>query len=268
MTAVLPESAPPHAVRCLKAAGVRSVWLVEAPGEAATVVKTWPCRLSLQLKRLLGIAQPQRQARGSRRLAAAGVATPTIRCAWRMVRRGRVRVVELEHDYVAGRLATDLFRDATLPAEQRRRIARALGALAPRIAVAGLVHRDMKLENLIVPCHGDGLPNGVRNGAAHRAGVGEAALSKRGLSIWAIDTVGVGRMLRRPAAVERMLVQLMIEPITEGLAIDRGEAEAVLRAALRPLPPNTRRAVLRRLRRRKARTKQKKEPRMDTDGHG
>jgi hypothetical protein len=221
---------PEHAERCLKRDGRRSVWLTRPPGSGPVTLKLWPAGPVMILKLLLGIAQPQRQVRGQRRLAAAGIDSPAPRGACRLMRAGPDRVVALELDFVDGRAALDVVTaTADGAAAERRHGAAALGRLVAAHARAGLFNRDLKLSNVILA--GDD-PNA-------------AAIA------WVLDPVGVRRRRRSEAEIERMLERLAIEPIDRGIAIPRDAAVTAVRAALRPFPRETRRGVLRRLRARR-----------------
>ncbi len=92
-----------------------------------------------------------------------------------------------------------------------------------RPAGAGLFHRDLKLSNLIF-------------GAADGEG-----------GIWLIDTVGIRRMRRRDEEIARMLERVAVQALGYGLPLARESWMPALFNALRPQSPQTRRAVLRRL---------------------
>jgi hypothetical protein len=206
--------APPHAIRCLKPAGLRSVWLVHRPGEDPRTVKGWALTPWLALKLMLGLAQPQRQRRGSRRLGNAGVFSPRI---FRLClsRRGRWPVVQLESQYIAGRTALELLNE-----DSNLLDAKIFGELVTTLAAASLFNRDLKLSNLVLDRQG---------------------------RLFVIDPVGV-RLMRDPVrAIDRMLERLMIEPANAGITVPRRAVTQALFSALRPLAKPQRKAVLARL---------------------
>jgi hypothetical protein len=217
--------APPHAVRCLKEAGVHSVWLVQRPGQPPRTIKGWPLTAGLLLKLLLGIAQPQRQIRGARRLRRAGAPTPRVFGSWRFARRGKTRLVEIELEYVPGRSAFDVLAEAAPGDDLPRRCARPIGRLVAALASARLLHRDLKLRNVIVN-EEDQPP-----------------------SVWIIDSVGVRRYNDLPMSLLRMLDRLLVEAAADGLALPASVWRPVLHAALGDQDPLTRRLVVVLLRR-------------------
>jgi hypothetical protein len=245
-----PVSIPPaHAVRRLKDAGRQSVWLVHRPGEQPRTLKTWPLTPLLLVKLALGIAQPQRQLRGARRLARAGIPTAEVygmRVAWsrpgpgwpRKQRgprspqgcrdrsehgRSRRPQVEIELAWVEGGSAYDLVSSESLSVSDRRRASAAVGRAVARLIEAGLFNRDVKLSNLVVGSTG------------------------QRPEVWLIDTVDI-RRLRRPAVeIARMLERLAVQPARSGIALTRPSWVPAMRHALRGLPGATRRAVVRQL---------------------
>jgi len=143
-----PVSIPPaHAIRRLKDAGRQSVWLVHRPGEQPRTLKTWPLTPLLLVKLALGIAQPQRQIRGARRLARAGIPTAEVCC--RRVAWGR-RQVEIELGWVEGASAWELVSSESPSISERRRASAAVGGMVAQLIEAGLFNRDVKLSNLVV----------------------------------------------------------------------------------------------------------------------
>jgi hypothetical protein len=230
-----PVSIPPaHAVRRLKDAGRQSVWLVHRPGEQPRTLKTWPLTPLLLVKLALGIAQPQRQIRGARRLARAGIPTAEVCClriAWGRPRPGGPRKqrghgrpqVEIELGWVEGGSAWDLVSSESLSVSDRRRASAAVGRAVARLIEAGLFNRDVKLSNLIVGSTG------------------------RRPEVWLIDTVDI-RRLRRPAVeIARMLERLAVQPARAGIVLTPPAWIPAMRHALRGLRGPTRRAVVRRL---------------------
>jgi tRNA A-37 threonylcarbamoyl transferase component Bud32 len=224
-----PAAAPAHRIRCLKADGRRSVWLVRRPDGPLRTVKTWPCTLAARGKLLLGIAQVQRQVRGQRRLAAAGVSSPAPVGPWRIVRGEQGSVIELELEFVDGRPVLDLLEPPAAETAATHAAA-GLGRLVARLARARLFNRDIKLSNVIV----------VDPDATEPA-------------LWIIDPVGVRPMRRVTEETERMIERLAVEPVRHGWTIPRGAAVVALLNALRGTSRDRRRAVLRRLRARRRR---------------
>jgi hypothetical protein len=174
---------PAHAVRPLKEAGRRSVWLIQRPSQAPRTLKRWGLGPGMLVKLALGIAQPQRQVAGARLLAGAGIPTPRLAGGWR-VRWRKGPVVELEIDYVEGRSALDLARDPGLRGAELRRVSEAVGRLAASMVSAGLFNRDMILANLVID-------------EQHQA--------------WQIDTVDVRRAGDRAQAAARLIERLSIQ---------------------------------------------------------
>ncbi|MHC5004218.1 MAG: BUD32 family EKC/KEOPS complex subunit [Planctomycetota bacterium] len=216
-----------HAVRCLKQAGARSVWLRRTAGGDAVVVKTWPLGPLMLAKLAVGLSQPQRQRLGARRTAAAGIATTPHRSGPRLVvRRGRPRL-ELVHGFAPGDDAFELVRAGGLPLPDRVRLARMCGGIVARYAGAGLLHRDLKLSNLVVD------PGRT--------------------SVTVIDTIGVRKQRDAAVATARMLERLDVQLREEAIDVGRAARLAALLIALRPLAPPQRRGACRWLRRRPAR---------------
>ncbi len=216
---------PAHAVKCLKSAGLNSVWLIRRPGEGPRTLKTWPVTIELLFKIVLGIAQPQRQILGAKRLARAGVDSATVCSSWRFVRRDRQSFIQLELDYVPGPSALEALREGNLNQAERRSSAAAIGRIVAKLAVAGLFHRDLTLTNLIVK---------EASGPAQ---------------ICVVDTVGVRRIRRPVLEIARMLERLAVQPDFNRIPVPRTVWMPLLLAATRPLAPATRQAVLRTLKR-------------------
>lgn len=210
-------------MRCLKSEGGREIWLVQRAGQSPVTLKRWPLTASLIFKLGLGIAQPQRQRRGARRLLRAGVRTPPPRGPLRL--RRRPWRIELEHDYIEGRTALELLHDRTQPLERAhwRTLGRAVGEAVAKIAAAGLLHRDLKLSNIVVDTH-----------EPPRA--------------WFIDPVGVRRAVDPAGRFVRMFDRLAIEPTNRGFDLPAWQWQPVVRAALAKLPRSTRRTIIARVR--------------------
>ncbi|UCD73878.1 MAG: hypothetical protein JSV91_08765 [Phycisphaerales bacterium] len=216
--------APEHAVRCLKEAGARSVWLIRRPGEGLRTLKMWPLTPAIVFKLILGLAQPQRQVRGARRLTALGLNTPSPVGRWRLTRLpGRLRLT-LEMEFIPGPLALEVLADAGKHLTAGLGIAARIGRMTRTMADGGLLHRDLKLSNIVIAEEGD-QP-----------------------TVWLIDPVGVRPMSDRLEALVRMFDRLMVEPLETGIPIPRRAWWEVLRAAVRGLPKADRREVIRRLR--------------------
>ncbi len=214
---------PAHAVKCLKSAGLNSVWLIHRPGEGPRTLKAWPVTIELLFKIVLGIAQPQRQIRGAKQLARAAVDPATVCGSWRLVRRDRRSFIQLELDYVPGPSALEALRERNLSEAERRRAATAVGRIVAKLAVAGLFHRDLTLTNLIV------------KDASEPA------------QICVVDTVGVRRIRRPVPEIARMLERLVVQPDFNRIPVPRMVWMPLLLAAMRPLAPTTRQAVFRTL---------------------
>ena len=221
--AIAMPAEPAHTVRCLKAFGARSVWLVDRPGETRRTLKQWPLTPLRLLKMFFLLSQPQQQIRGYRRLRRAGVATPRPvgGGVWRPVWSGSKPLVRLEFHFVEGRSALEFA--ATRPEHARaRRLARRCGSIAKVIADAGLVNRDLKLENLIVE---------------------EDPASDE---VWVIDPVGVRRSRDRIAALVRMIDRIYVQVCDR--EIPTTLRQALLRGALEGWPRDHRRRVLKAVR--------------------
>jgi hypothetical protein len=213
---------PEHAVRCLKAGGRADVWLIERPGGGRRVVRVWAFDPRTALQLLFGAAPPQRQVIGSRRLARAGIDVAPLHGLWRTTARERRRVIETEQDYVEGDNGLERLQ-ARLDEDALRAGARAAGALVAQIARAGLVHRDLKLENLVV------------SGADP-------------VRVTVVDTDGVRRCRDRARATARMLERLAVQPLNAGLALPRSVVVGAALSALGPLSREQRREAIRMLR--------------------
>jgi len=215
-------SPPAHAVRRLKESGEHPVWLVQRPGEAPRTLKTWSVTPAMCVKLALGIAQPQRQIAGARRLERAGLRTPAIPGGWRFARRER-RVVEMELAFVEGLSALEAIGDRTLAGPYRRAASAAVGEVVAGMVEAGLFNRDMKLANLILADRGEKT------------------------DVWQIDTVGVRTTRRRVKETARMLERLGVQLSIMGPRPDPAVWVPAFRHALRGLDIEDRREVVRRL---------------------
>jgi serine/threonine protein kinase len=228
------DMSPPHAVKCLKQEGLHEVWLLRLQNGEQRTLKSWPLSLWMLCKLLLGIAQPQRQLRGMKRLQGINVHTPLVDGNWRVTHRGRWRV-ELQMQYASGSAAWEIIGGPLTPAPFNQKMllnaALQLGELVAHLAGHGIFHRDLKPSNVVVEPIGD---DQVR--------------------LWIIDTVGV-RITRSPSmAIERMLERLAIQPIQFDRTLAKKIRAVVMRAALRSSSKRDRRSIMRQLRERLART--------------
>ena len=215
---------PDHAVSVLKSDGLRSVWLVQRPGEEPRTVKFWPVSSWMLAKHAMGISQPIRQDRGCRRLRGAGIDTPKIVSGPMVTSVEGRRVIRLELDHVPGRTVLEHLECGSVDAAAVSEVARQVGALVCSIADAGFMHRDLKLSNIVVEEFDDATPK-----------------------VWVIDPVGVRQCRNRSVAIFRMLERLDVE-IRSGRDIAGIGWSSVVREAMRPLSPSERRAVLSMLR--------------------
>ncbi|MEE2718827.1 MAG: hypothetical protein VX727_03480, partial [Planctomycetota bacterium] len=118
---------PEHAVTCLKEEGLRSVWLVQRPGESPRIAKYWPVTVWGMLKHLVGVSQSARQLRGARRLKGIGLRTPEVVDPPRIVVEAGRRLVRVELAYVPGSTVTEWLESGAGGAEDRRALAWQLG---------------------------------------------------------------------------------------------------------------------------------------------
>lgn len=127
------------------------MFLVRAPDGTDELVKRWPATPWELCKLALGIAQPQRQLRGARRLIAAGVATPRPRGGVRISTLGGCSI-EIRLAWVEGESLLDTVRQAVAEDDRARLAALGaeLGAMRERLEAHGIFHRDAKLSNFIV----------------------------------------------------------------------------------------------------------------------
>ncbi len=168
----------------------------------------------------LRIAQPLRQQRGERRLAAAGIACAAV---LRDVRPVWPAMIQLELAWVPGRPALEVLLDERLGEHEKRRAASAVGRVVAQLITAGLFYRDIKLTNLILSEQG-----------------GE-------WGVWLIDTVDV-RPMRRPIDhIVRMLERLIVLPAYYEITTPQAVWMPLLRRALEPLAREKRREVVRTL---------------------
>lgn len=223
------DNPPPHAIECLKAAGRQSVWLIGRPGEEPRTLKTWPLSPALALKLLLGIAQPQRQIRATKRLTRAGLNAAPVIGRWKIILQQRIPVVQLELKFVPGRSAFELAPPRSLSDPERRRAATSIGRTVAQLTAAKLFHRDLKLSNLII----------------------DATYPRN--EVWLIDTVGVRPMRRGATQIARMLERLAVQLTVSGDRLPAVVWMPVILHALRPLPVRTRRAVVQRLKQHRSR---------------
>ena len=206
---------PSHAMERLKEHGNGyAVWRVTNADGEVTTLKSWPLLFKTLLTLPVGMAQPQRQARGTRRLQALGVPTPAIVSGPKRVGS----TMQLELRWIEGRTGLELLRARDAEPTALLEAAERMGTMVATIAAGGFMHRDLKLSNIIVE-QVDG-----------------------GLHPWLIDTVGVRRCMSTSQAVYRMLERLLVEIRREPDLVDRMRLP-VVRGALRSLSRSTRRAV-------------------------
>jgi hypothetical protein len=139
-------------------------------------------------------------------------------------------VIDLELEYAPGRTAWEILAGLEAGEWPDPDLllggAASLGRLVAQLTEARLFHRDIKLANVIVD---------------------ERTVPPR---LWVIDTVGVRRMRKAVAEVERMIGRCALQPLRMDAALARAVRIRMLLNALRPLASEQRRAVLQRLRRR------------------
>ncbi|HMN95683.1 MAG TPA: lipopolysaccharide kinase InaA family protein [Phycisphaerales bacterium] len=213
---------PEFTERCLKEAGLRSVWLVRRPDGGLRTVKAWPMTPGIQLRVLFGASQPQRHARAARRLAAAGVPTPQILSGPAVVRRDGARLLQIELEHVEGSNALEVFLRGD--ASERAAAASAVAELLRRLVDARLFNRDLKLSNIVIATERRGSPFGALSEPPPRP------------SGWLLDPVAIRRMRRPRHETARMLERLAIELRERGLAIPKALAAPVIGAARAALP--------------------------------
>ncbi len=216
---------PAHGVRCLKEAGPYSVWLIERPGQEPRTLKTWPLTLPTALKLVFGGAQAQRQRRGALRLAGLNIRTPEPlgRCA--LHRSGGRWLVALELRFVPGRSALDIVLSGEIDEELARASGRQLGRIVRTLAGAGLTHRDLKLNNIVIEETADGPV------------------------VWLVDTVGIRSARSRLGGIMRMLERLFFFSAWRPVTRHRSVWVPILREALRGLSGAERREAFRLLHR-------------------
>jgi len=203
-------AAPTGAVRCLKAAGLRSVWMVQRDDGGPLTVKSWPLRPVTAVKWLLGCSQPQRHRRNARRLSAAGIDTPAITRGPRLVWRQRTPLLELELDYIEGRTGMELLREGD--AETIAAAGSAVAELLRRLLRGGLFNRDLKLSNVLLR----------QEGASWQA--------------WLLDPVDIRSLRRVQRDGVRMLERLGVEPREQGIRVPRAARRAVIQALRESVP--------------------------------
>jgi tRNA A-37 threonylcarbamoyl transferase component Bud32 len=127
------------------------VFLVRAPDGSDELVKRWPATPWELCKLAMGIAQPQRQLRGARRLLAAGVATPRPRGDARLSTLGGFSI-EIRLAWVDGESLLEVVRRSVAENDRTRlaELGEKLGAIREQLDAHGIFHRDAKLSNFIV----------------------------------------------------------------------------------------------------------------------
>jgi len=187
--------------------GMVAVGVIRGAGEAPVVVKTHRLvGMRDQIAAAIGRSRLARQARGARLLERAGIATArTILWARGSDPAGSVEILVLE--FVPGVSVAHHVSRGDLTADDRARLAVALGSQIGRIAKAGLVNRDHKASNIVVRVGADGPAPVV------------------------VDTVGIRRSHPGAARV-RMVFGLVVELIGIGTLPSRSDRMRVVRAAI------------------------------------
>lgn len=164
-------------------------------GGAEVVVKWWSgTGLGAGLKRLLGLGRADRHTRGAALLRAAGIRAPrTLATNELLVGPGRGQVLVMER--LAGRTLLHHLRDGEPSVRREHVLARAVGDVLARMALAGLSNRDGKPSNIIV-----------------------LSLSDRAAELAVIDTGAIARHRLLPPPTLRPLVNLLLEPLGCGCA--------------------------------------------------
>lgn len=145
---------PVGTMRVLKESRDGGVYLVRATDGSFEVRKRWRLTMWERCKRLLAIAQPQRQLRNARRLRAAGVATPAPIGGVQSVRDGPAGPawLEIRLRWVEGEPLLDRVRGAS--EDEQGRLGDSMRTLLEAMGDGGLFHRDAKLSNFIVATDG------------------------------------------------------------------------------------------------------------------
>lgn len=122
-----------------------SVWRVDSPRGSYVLKRYEYAPLRQRLGQWLGLHPGQRERRGVRRLQRAGIEAAELE-RW-AVRRGKY-VQAMEH---GGDCLQDLLNDAAWEAQATREaILRNLATTTAKLLAAGLVHRDLKVGNVLV----------------------------------------------------------------------------------------------------------------------
>ncbi len=220
------QSTPYTTIRCLKEEDLRSVWLLEIPGRGLITLKRWPVTWQLRWKSFFKQSQPDRQLTGAWKLLKAGVNTP--QPATPVYRSGSF--YQLELPYIEGVTAYELLK-SNLPVSHDLlyELARELGKIVRRLAQAGLRHRDLKLENVVIK---------------------EPQQDAAPLSLWLIDPVGIRNSFSISDSFVCMLDRLAIQPLNEGLAVPLSLQIICIRSALGQFSRKERRHLFQTLRKR------------------
>ncbi|MCA9013922.1 MAG: hypothetical protein KDA77_01200 [Planctomycetaceae bacterium] len=218
------DSATYTTIRCLKEEDLRSVWLIDVPGRGLTTLKRWPVTWKLRWKSLFKQSQPQRQITGAWKLLTAGINTP--QPVTPVYRSGPF--FQLEMPFIEGATALDLLKSGTVCSHAEQcLIARELGTIVRKLALAHLRHRDLKLENVVVkPAN-------------------EHQLQP---TLWLIDPVGI-RVCGSPlTAIVYMLDRLAIQPIHEKVPLPLSLQIICIRSAIESIPRRQRKLIFQKLR--------------------
>ncbi len=196
------------AARVIKSDDRASVYAGDAAGYAVVVKTLALDRVRDRLRSRLGLTRLWRQARGSERARAAGVACAAVHAIARGVDESGQRVEALIMQRLEGPTLLRAAAERTLDPRSARRLLDRVGEGVGRLVKAGLYNRDHKPSNLIV-----------------------AEIDGDGPVPMLIDTADIRR--RAPGdALERMLAKLMIEAMGTGVVVHPRERVRVARAAL------------------------------------
>jgi hypothetical protein len=215
-------SVPRSALRQLKADGPRVVWLIHRDGQAPRILKQWPLTPWGAVKYMLGVSAPQRLVEGNRVLHAIGIPVPEVLSGPRIVADGGGLRVDTELAFVPGRDGWKVLCDAadvgSLDSAYIRKVAGSIGDIIACLIRHGLFHRDLTIGNFVID---------------------EAA------RVSIVDTDGVRRMRNPVRETERMLGRVAARAIETRKVLPGGLQRRVLTKAIRPLPREVRRALLR-----------------------
>ena len=230
---------------CLKQDGEKSVWVVktDCETESATqlseeehdkeshpeggqllTLKRWPCSWGVLLRTWLGIAQHQRQQRGSVRFRRCSIPTPRILSCRKSHYHSR-DYFELRLEHIPGEDALNLLVEHRMTLQQGLQLSQALGNYVATLIASGFTDRDFKLNNIVIP-HAREFRDPI-----------------------VIDTVGVKRTLSKVHGAARMIERVAIMPLWLGIPIQSAWMRVFLREALKHFTAKERSRVLSKVRR-------------------